>query len=92
MSEEAKELETAIDKWDNDRIDLDPNYVEPIMDAARNWLDHLSKDLAIPTCGEPTTISHRGGDLYVYCVLRTHPEGTHYAGVTWAKDAVSSRA
>jgi len=45
MSEEVKELETAIDKWDNDRIDLDPDYVEPIMSAARNWLEHL-KDVA----------------------------------------------
>lgn len=85
MDEEVIELETAIDKWDKDRIDLAPEYVEPIMDAARARLDHLTKDLAIPTCGEPTTISHRGGDLTVFCVLRKHPEGPHHAEVTWDK-------
>lgn len=35
------ELEIAIEKWDRDRIDLDPKYVEPIMEAARAWREHL---------------------------------------------------
>ncbi len=47
MSEEIKDLETAIDKWDNEFIDLDPNYVEPIMDGARNWLEHLKDKSAV---------------------------------------------
>ncbi len=47
MDEQIIELETAIDKWDNDQIDLDPDYVEPIMDGARNWLEHLKDKSAV---------------------------------------------